>query len=104
MDKHILSDVIEVEKEIQKKLETEKRKASEWLEKVKDEAEKDFQKKRLKIEEELNDALKEIRLQAEKKSLDILEKTDALIKGLEGLDEELLKKIILGYIIRILPR
>jgi hypothetical protein len=42
MEKDILSEVIEVEKEIQKCLEVEKAKSHDWLEKVKKESEEEL--------------------------------------------------------------
>ncbi len=103
MEEDILSGIIEVEKEIQKRLEIEKNKSQEWLEKVKRDAEKEVLTEKTRLKESFNKTEKDAKFNAGKKASETLKNARAESEKLEGLREETLKGIILKHITRILP-
>mgnify|MGYP001573073268 FL=1 len=103
MEDDILSKIVEVEKEIQERLEIEKNKAHEWLEKVKKDAEKELITAEKELNESLNQELQDAKQHAEKKASEILLDAQTKAERLEKLSDEILKTVILKHIIRILP-
>ncbi len=103
MKEDILGEVIEVEKEIQKRLEVEKNKSQEWLEKVKRDAQKEILTEENSLKGSLEKAVKEAQLNAEKKASNISNDAHAKAERLENLSDEILKGIILRHITRTLP-
>ncbi len=103
MEDDILSKIVEVEKEIQERLEIEKNKAHEWLEKVKKDAEKELITVEKELNESLNQELQDAKQHAEKKASEILLDAQTKVERLEKLSDEILKTVILKHIIRILP-
>ncbi len=103
MEDDILSKIVEVEKEIQERLEIEKNKAHEWLEKVKKDAEKELITVEKELNESLNQELQDAKQHAEKKASEILLDAQTKAERLEKLSDEILKTVILKHIIRILP-
>lgn len=103
MEKDILSQVIGVEKEIQKCLESEKVKVREWLEGVKKEAEEEFFREELEIKQSLDQSLKEATRQSETAAAQILSEAADAAELLKRLKVETLTGIIERQIVRILP-
>lgn len=103
MDDDILSKVVEVEKEVQQRIDIEKNMSHEWLENVKNDAEE----KILREEKELKDALVEeigkTSLNSKRKAAEIIKDAGIEAEKLERLGNDILKKIILKHIYRILP-
>jgi predicted adenine nucleotide alpha hydrolase (AANH) superfamily ATPase len=103
MEEDILSKVIEVEKEIQKGLETEKVKAQEWLEKIKKESEEEIMKEEYRLKEAFESALEESGAYAERKSSEVLSEAVLLAERLKSMPDETLSEIITRHIMKILP-
>lgn len=103
MEKDILSEVIEVEKEIQKCLEVEKAKSHDWLEKVKKESEEELVREERTIKESLNKSIEFAKKEAELKAAEIVKQTEARAERLSKLNNDTLVGIVGKQIIRILP-
>lgn len=103
MDDDILSQVVEVEKEIQQRIEIEKKMSQEWLENAKSEAEEKVLIEEKELKKNVTDSISIARLNAEKKAEAIISDANIEAERLEGLDDDILKNIILKHIIKILP-
>lgn len=103
MQKDILSEVIEVEKEIQKCLEVEKEKSRDWLEKVKKESELELAREEKNIQESLNKSIEVVKKEAELKAAEIVKQTEARAERLAKLNDQTLVDIVGEQITRILP-
>ena len=103
MEDDILSKIVEVEKEIQERTEIEKNKAHEWFEKVKKDAETELVTVEKELYESLNRELQDAKQHAEKKASEILLDAQTKAERIEKLSDEILKTVILKYIITILP-
>ncbi len=103
MEKDVLSQVIEAEKEIQRCLEQEKAKAREWLERVNRETEEGFRIEQSKIKESLDRSLSEAAKQAEAQAGAVVKQTAEAAERLRQLKKEILIGIVNRRISRILP-
>jgi hypothetical protein len=101
MDDDILSKVVEVEKEVQ--LGIEKDISHEWLENVKRDAEEKILREEKELKIALNEAIKKTNINSEKEAVEIIKNADKEADKLERLGNDILKKIILKHIYRILP-
>src|SRR3989304_1654149 len=103
MEKDILSEVIEVEREIQKCLEHEKSRAQEWLDKGKKESAGGF----ARVEQELAGAfgkvLTDAKHDAAVRAAEIVKDAEAQAARLRALDDGLLTRIAVNHLKRILP-
>lgn len=103
MEKGILHEVIEFEKEMQRRIETEKRTLQKWLEKVKEESDE----KRVQEEENIRESfLKDVEDaldDAERKALDIVRDVTVKAERIKKLDDETLSRMVMKYIVGILP-
>ncbi|MGE5894157.1 MAG: hypothetical protein ACM34I_08895 [bacterium] len=104
MEKDILNEVIEVEKEIHKSLELERAKTQEWLEAVKKEAEETFNQEREKLQGAYTEALAQAVHDAEAKASVILREAEEKAGRLGQVPDEILNRIVMKHIRRILPR
>ncbi len=103
MDDDILSQVVEVEKEVQQRIEIEKKMSQEWLENAKKEAEEKVLIEEKELKKNVNDSISTARLNAEKKAEAIISDANIEAGRLEKLDDDILKNIIIKHIIKILP-
>lgn len=103
MEKDILSQVIEVEKEIQKCIEAEKIKAHEWLEAVKKESQEQCLLEEKKINDSLQQFLAEESKQAEARAAEIERQAAITAERLGQMKTEVLTGIIEREVARILP-
>ena len=103
MEKDILSRVIEVEKEIQEKLREEKGKSLEWLEGVKREAEEELAREEERLREYYQKTLDDTGAVAEKQAAELLRDSVLQAERLSGISDEILGRILLKYLPRILP-
>lgn len=99
----MLNEVIEAEREIQKRLEDEKLKAGEWIEGVKRGAGIEVIREEGRLEESLDSALKNARAEAERKVAEIIAHAGANAERLSKISEDESKGIIKKHLIRILP-
>ena len=103
MDNNILSEVIEVEREIQKCLEIEQTKARDWLEKVKKECADEVLKEEARIKDSLAAAEDRARKEAEESVASSVRDAAALVEQRDHLDRAVLQAIVDKHIRTILP-
>ena len=103
MEKDILSRVIEVEKEIQERLRTEKERSVEWLEKVKREAEEAVAGDEERLRESFEDAKACSVADADKKAAEIMRKAAEEEKRISAISDGTLGRIIMKHLALILP-
>lgn len=103
MEKDILSQVIEVEKEIQSCLDIEKVKVHEWLERIKKECEEEYIREEKKVRDSLDQSLEEASKEAALKAEEIVSRAEAGAERLGRLPPETLAKIVIQRIAGILP-
>src|SRR5574337_265278 len=98
MEKDVLSQVIEAEKEIQKCIEAEKLKAREWLDEVRKECEETFLLEEKKMRESVEQALDRASGQAEAEAAGILSRAASAAERLGQLKKENVTAIVQRYI------
>ena len=103
MEEDILGKVLEVEKEICQRLDTEKKKADKWLEKAREDAEREVDRTKKEMEGSLDAAIAEAGAVSAKKASRMIEDASLSAEGLERLGTEKLREIILRHISTILP-
>jgi hypothetical protein len=103
MKEDLLSEVVKVERELARNLETEEIKAKEMLDNLRRDSELEISEEEKQLQEDLERAITASVIRAEKRASDILEKADATASRLERLSDEVLKEIIRKHIARILP-
>lgn len=103
MEKDVLSQVIDAEKEIQKCLEAEKQKVREWIEGVKKESEDDFFLEQQKIKESLERSIAEAARQAEAATEEVVRAATAAAERLGRLGPGELRALVARRIAVILP-
>jgi len=103
MDNNILSEVIEVEREIQKCLEIEQTKARDWLDKVKKECEAEVLKEEAQIKDSLAAAENLARKEAEESAAASVRDAAALVEHMDHLDRVVLQAVVEKHIRTILP-
>ena len=103
MEDDILGKVVEVEKEIQKRIETEKKKYREWIENVRKDTDIKLADTEAELTESLEKAVKDARTNAGSRASELLRDAEALAKKFQGLSDEDLRPIIIKHITSILP-
>ena len=103
MDNNILSEVIDVEREIQKCLDREQEKARDWLAKVKKECADELVREEELIRDSLAAAEDQARKEAEESAASSLSAAAALVEQRDHLDRALLQAVVDKYIRTILP-
>ena len=103
MEKDILSEVIETEKEIQKCLELETQKAKEWLEDVRKKAALELKQAEQEYTTALEQALADAEKEAAARALAVRKNSEMQADRLGKLDDRILKSILERRIKRILP-
>jgi prolyl-tRNA synthetase len=103
MEKDLLQAVIKVETEIQHSIESERKKAAEWLESVRVSLSQELEAKKRQLEEEyalsLETTCKECELKAKNEIADVNQMADYLL----NLPDEFLQDIVKAYFQEILP-
>lgn len=97
-----MGKVVEVEKEIQKKLEVEKKKSKEWIDKIKADSEKEISKVEFELEESLKRAVQDARSNADKEAAAILEHAHERSGKIRKITDESLRKTVMKHIQYIL--
>ncbi len=103
MEKGILHEVIEVEKEMLRYIESEEVKLQKWLEQVKNESEKQLTLEEEKVRKSFLNFVKNAIHDAERKASDIVREAITQSDRLEKLDTGTLTRIVMKHINRILP-
>jgi len=103
MDDDVLGKVLHIEKEINDQFETERAKAEQRLEKLKEDMEKKVAAEELRMQEPFNNAVKNAESDTEEKVADIIKNAKVKAGLLESLSDDTLNRIISGHINCILP-
>ena len=103
MDNDILSEVIEAEKEIQRCLEAERARTSEWLGKVKKESEEEIARSEQEIRESLRASFESAQAEAHSKAASIVKEAETKAERVEKVENERLVSIISNRLNEILP-
>lgn len=103
MDNTILSEVIEVEREIQKCLELEQAKARDWLEKVKKECADEVLKEEARIRDSLAAAEERAGKEAEESAASSVRDAAAFVEQMDHLDRSMLQAVVDKHLRTILP-
>lgn len=98
-----ISRIVAIEKEIQERIEGERKKAEQWLEEVKRKAEGDF----VRIEEEAkriyNEKLSLLEKETKNNACNIIEEAMRWHRWVNNLGEDKLKNILTKFIMKIIP-
>lgn len=103
MGNDILTSIVAVEKEIRGRLAAEKKRGEERLVLVRAEAEAEIRREEEALSASLERAVAKARVDAERESAEILEEAGARAARLAGVSEELLERVVLKYLLKILP-
>lgn len=103
MEKDILVKIIEVEKGIQERIESEKIKAYEWVEKTKRESETEIVREEEKANESSKKAIAEAVADAENKANEIFKGASEFAEKLGAVSDEQIEKVVLKHVVSILP-
>lgn len=103
MKENLLSEVVEVEKELARELGTAKITSQEMLDNLRQDSEQKISEEEKRLQEALNQAITASDIRAEKRAASIMEKADATASRLERTGDDVLKGIIRKHLIRILP-
>ena len=103
MEKDLLQTVIKVESAIHQSIESERKKAAEWLESVRVSLSQELEAKKLQLDEEYARALestcRECEIKAQKEVADVTE----MVENLQNIKDEILQEIVRGFLHEILP-
>ena len=103
MEKDLLQAVIKVESEIQQSLESERKKAAEWLESVRVSVSQELEAKKQQLEDEyaqgLETTCKDCEIKAKKEIADV----NQMAEHLQSLPDEMLQDVVRGFLQEILP-
>jgi len=103
MKDEILGAVVEVEKEIAHAIESENKKSQDWLDQLRKETGHAVIKEKKLLQYSLNRNITEAKKLSEEKASQLVADAEATAERLENISDDILKKIIRKYIIRILP-
>ena len=103
MEKDLLQAVIKVESEIQQSIESERKKAAEWLESVRVSLSQELEAKKQQLEEEYAQSLEttcnECEIKAKKEIADV----KRMAEHLQNLPDEILQDDVREFLQEILP-
>jgi vacuolar-type H+-ATPase subunit H len=104
MERDLLGKVLDTEREIQAKIESEKKRREETIEKAGKEAEERVMQEEAMLREQFEKYVHEAEEIAREKAVDVMEAATRRAENLRGLTDEVLQRIVLKYIDSILPR
>lgn len=102
MDKDVLSEVIEAEREIQKCIDAEQSRLRQWLEDVRKEAEAAVAREEERNNASAAQALEDAKKQAEAEAVHIRGQAEAEAAALANIEDRVIAGIVLKHISRIL--
>jgi formate dehydrogenase maturation protein FdhE len=103
MEKDLLQAVIKVESAIQKSIETERKKAAEWLESVRVSLSQALEAKKQQLEEEYARSLESTCMECEIKAQKEVKNVNEMVENLQNITDEMLQEIVRGFLQDILP-
>jgi vacuolar-type H+-ATPase subunit H len=99
----ILSTVIEVEREIQERLDGEKKNSREWLERVKAETELTITREQERLAKAGEESLARAKEEAERRVEELLAKAELDADRISRITDELLRAVAGRYLPRVIP-
>ena len=103
MEEDLLQTVIKIESEIQHNLESERKKAAEWLESVRATLSRELETKKLQMEEEFASSLETRLKEYEDKARAEIDATDLMAETLQNLSDDILQDAVQEFLMEILP-
>jgi prolyl-tRNA synthetase len=103
MEKDLLQAVIKVESAIQQSIESERKKAAEWLESVRVSLSRELEAKRQQLEEQYARALETTCLECEIKAKKEISDVTRMAEDLRNIPDEVLQDVVREFIRDILP-
>ena len=103
MEKDLLQAVIKVESSIQQSIESERKKAAEWLESVRISLEQELEAKKQQLEEEYARSLETTCLECEIKARKEITDVNQLAEQLQNIPETILQDVVRKFLQDILP-
>lgn len=103
MENDLLSEVVQVEKEIQKNLDLEKVKSWEWLENARKEIEEEFTRTEQQSTALLQRSTEEAKHKAGLKAAEVVQQASLKATRLETTNNEVLSQVLEKHIGRVLP-
>jgi hypothetical protein len=103
MDNTILSEVIEVEREIQKCLELEQTKAHDWLDKIKKVCADEVLQEEARIRDALAAAEEQARIEAKESAASRVHEAAALVEQRDHLDRTVLQAVVDRHLRTLFP-
>ena len=103
MEKDLLQAVIKVESEIQQSIESERKKAAEWLESVRVSLSRELETQKQKLEEEYARSLETTCSECELKATKEIADVNLMADHLQNLPDEILQDVVKQFLPQILP-
>ena len=103
MEKDLLQAVIKVESSIQQSIESERKKAAEWLESVRVSLSQELEAKKQQLEEEYARSLETTCLECEIKARKEITNVNQLAEQLQNIPETILQDVVRKFLQDILP-
>jgi hypothetical protein len=103
MEKDLLQAIIKVESEIQQAVESERKKAAEWLESVRISLSQELEIKKQQLDSEYTRSLEITCQQCEFQAKKEIDGINEMADNLQNLSENILQELVRGYIQEILP-
>ena len=103
MEKDLLQAVIKVEAEIQQSIESERKKAADWLESVRISLSREFESKKQEMEKRFVQSLETTGRECELKAAREIAAAEQMAGHLQNLPESILQDVVREYLDQILP-
>ncbi|HKJ13666.1 MAG: hypothetical protein OES28_00765 [Desulfobulbaceae bacterium] len=103
MEKDLLQAVIKVESAIQQSIESERKKAAEWLESVRVSLSQELEAKKQQLEEEYTRSLESTCMACEIKAQKEVTDVNEMVENLQNITDDILQDIVRVFLQDILP-
>lgn len=103
MEKDLLQAVIKVESAIRQSIESERKKAAEWLESVRVSLSQELEAKKQQLDEEYARSLESTCMECEIKAQKEVTDVNEMIENLQNITDDKLQEIVRGFLQDILP-
>ena len=103
MEKDLLQAVIKVESAIQQSIESERKKAAEWLESVRVSLSQELEDKKQQLEEEYTRSLESTCMACEIKAQKEVTDVNEMVENLQNITDDILQDIVRVFLQDILP-
>jgi len=103
MEKDLLQAVIKVESKIQHSLESERKKAAEWLESVRVSLSNELEAKKRQLDEEYTRSLEKTTNECELRAKQEIDVVNRVAENLQNLSDDILQDTVREFLQEILP-